>query len=230
VTRIVAIIPARGGSRGIPRKNVVDFCGRPLIAWSIAQARASRRIGETYVTSDSPEILAVAEQHGAVPIVRPADLAGDSAQTEPAWRHALEVIEAQGPPVDLVAGLQPTSPVREAADLDAAIGQLEAEACDSLLSCTELADYFIWSRGKDGPQSVNYDYHHRRPRQQIDPRYLENGSFYLFKPSVLRRENNRLGGHIGLYVMPKYKSFQIDDESDLALAAAIMRGYGLDRV
>lgn len=229
MTRIVAIIPARGGSRGLPKKNLVDFCGRPLVAWSIAQARASRRISETYVTSDSPEILAVAEQHGAVPIARPASLAGDAEPTESAWRHALDVIEAQGPPVDLVAGLQPTSPVREASDLDAAIAQLEADGCDSLLSCTELADYFIWAAGPAGPESVNYDYHHRRPRQQIDTRFLENGSFYLFRPAILRGAQNRLGGRIGLYVMPKYKSFQIDDAADLALTGAIMRGYGLDR-
>jgi len=87
----------------------------------------------------------------------------------------------------------------------------------------------MWKQSPDGPESVNYDYRHRRPRQQIETRYLENGSFYLFTPAVLRTHGNRLGGRIGLFVMPKYKSFQIDDAGDLAFVGAIMRGYGLDR-
>jgi CMP-N,N'-diacetyllegionaminic acid synthase len=229
VKRIVAVIPARGGSRGIRGKNLVDFCGKPLVAWSIEQARGSRRISETYVTSDSAEILAVAERYGATPIQRPPSLAGDTEPTESAWRHALDVIETNGSPVDLVAGLQPTSPVREAADLDAAIEQFETQGHDSLLSCTELADFFIWAQRPDGPASVNYDYRHRKPRQQIETRYLENGSFYLFTPAILRTHDNRLGGRIGLFVMPTYKSFQIDDVDDLAFVEAIMRGYGLHR-
>lgn len=230
VSRVVAIIPARGGSRGIPRKNLVDFCGKPLVAWSVEQARASRRIQATYVTSDSAEILAVAKRYGAVPIERPGTLSGDAEPSETAWLHALDVIEADGPPVDVIAGLQPTSPVREGTDLDAAIEQFESQHNDSMLSCTELADYFIWTDGPDGPQSVNYDFRERRPRQQIERRYLENGSFYLFTPSILRASRNRLGGRIGLFVMPRYKSFQIDDPADLEFAAAIMRGYGLARV
>jgi CMP-N,N'-diacetyllegionaminic acid synthase len=229
VKRVVAVIPARGGSRGIPGKNLVDFCGKPLVAWSIEQARASRRIAETYVSSDSREILDVAERYGAVPIERPANLAADAATSESAWRHALDVIESTGPSVDLVAGLQPTSPVREPEDLDAAIEEVEANGYDSLLSCTQLADYFIWARRHDGPESVNYDYRLRQPRQHIEPRYLENGSFYLFTPQILRTGDNRLGGRIGLFVMPKYKSFQIDEAADLAFVGAIMRGYGLAR-
>jgi len=229
VKRIVAVIPARGGSRGIRGKNLVDFCGKPLVAWSIEQARASRRIAETYVSSDSRDILAVAERYGAVPIERPANLAGDAASSESAWRHALDVIESDGRAVELIAGLQPTSPVREPSDLDAAIELVESNGYDSLLSCTELADYFIWEQGDDGPVSVNYDYRLRQPRQQIETRYLENGSFYLFTPAVLRTDDNRLGGRIGLFVMPKYKSFQIDDAADLAFVGAIMRGYGLAR-
>ena len=227
--RIVAIIPARGGSRAIRGKNLVDFCGKPLLAWSVEQARASRRIAATYVSSDSAEILATATRYGALPIERPAHLAGDAEPSESAWCHALDVIEAQDGAVDLVAGLQPTSPVREGTDLDAAIALLESRGYDSLLSCTTLADYFIWADGADGPVSVNYDYCDRKPRQQIERRYLENGSFYLFKPQILRACNNRLGGRVGLFPMPKYKSFQIDDVDDLPFLAAIMRGYGLDR-
>jgi N-acylneuraminate cytidylyltransferase len=229
VTRAVAIIPARGGSRGIPRKNVVDFCGRPLVAWSVLQALSASRISGTYVSSDSREILDVAVAFGAKPIERPASLAGDRASSESAWRHALDEIEATDGPVDLIVGMQPTSPVREASDLDAALEQFEREDCDSMLSCCELADFFLWANPGDGPRGINHDYQHRKLRQVIDTHYLENGSFYIFKPKLLRDTDNRLGGRIGLFVMPKYKSWQIDDVSDLALLGAIMRGYGLDR-
>ena len=227
--RAVAIIPARGGSRGIPRKNLADLCGKPLIAWSILQARAARSIAGTYVSSDSDEILETAVRYGATPIRRPPELATHTASSEAAWRHALDEIEAAEGPVRLVLGMQATSPVREASDLDAAVEQFDREGCDSMLSCVRLADHFIWQRGKDGvPAATNYDYTNRRPRQEIDTRYLENGSFYLFTPALLRTTNNRLGGRVGLFVMPRFKSFQIDESEDLALVGAIMRGYGLD--
>ena len=229
--RAVAIIPARGGSRGILKKNLAELCGKPLIAWSILQARAARSIEGTYVSSDSDEILETAVQYGAIPIRRPPELATDTASSEGAWRHALDVVEASDGPVQLVIGMQATSPVRDAGDLDAAVEQFEREGCDSMLSCVPLADHFIWQRGPGGrPAPTNYDYTDRRPRQEIDTRFLENGSFYLFTPELLRSTANRLGGRVGLFGMPRFKSFQIDEPEDLRLVGAIMRGYGLDRM
>jgi N-acylneuraminate cytidylyltransferase len=229
VSRVAAVIPARGGSRGIPHKNLVPLCGRPLVAWSILQARAAHEIHEVWVSSDSPEILETAERFGALPILRPAAMATDDTPSEAAWLHALDAMERSGSPVELLVGMQATSPIREASDLDEAVRTVRRDGLDSLLSCCELQDYFIWRRGQEGPTGVNQDYHQRQRRQAIEARYLENGSFYVFTPQLLREQHNRLGGRIGLYVMAKHKQFQIDEPGDVALCEAIMRGYGMDR-
>jgi CMP-N,N'-diacetyllegionaminic acid synthase len=227
---VVAVIPARGGSKGIPNKNVVDLCGKPLLAWSIEQAKGASEIDSVWVSSDSAEILALAKSYGAHPIERPADLSGDTASSESAWLHALEAIERQGIKVDLMAGLQATSPLRESADLDRAIRQFRSEGLDSLLSCCEVEDFFMWKREPNGTAAaVNYDPKNRKRRQNIEKRYLENGSFYVFKPDLLRRENNRLGGKTGLFVMERHKMYQIDTPADLKLCAAVMTGYGYVR-
>src|SRR6185503_19554676 len=183
----VAIIPARGGSKGIPRKNLVDLCGKPLLAWSILQARAARRIDSVWVSSDDAEILSVAERYGAQPIVRPPTISGDSASSEAAWLHAVEHIEAQGVPIGRVVGMQATSPLREGTDLDGGIEQYEREALDSLLSVCESEDFFIWQIDDAGrARCVNHDPAARKRRQEIEKRYLENGSFYVFTPDLLR--------------------------------------------
>ena len=227
----VAIIPARGGSKGIPRKNLVEVCGKPLIAWSILQAKNAHHVDSVWVTSDDDEILAVADSFGARPIRRPAEISGDQASSESAWLHALEAIEAQGIVIDLVVAMQATSPIRESSDLDGGLQTLREHGYDSLLSVAEVEDFFTWRIGdKGGAESVNYDYRDRKRRQQIEKRYLENGSFYVFRPRQLRRENNRLGGHIGLFVMGRHKMFQIDNPEDIELCAAVMRGFGLDRI
>ena len=225
---VAAIIPARGGSKGIPRKNLLELCGKPLLAWSIEQAGAARTINQVWVSSDSDEILGVATRYGARPIRRPEALAGDDASSESAWLHAVDEIERSGASIDLVVGMQVTSPLREASDLDNALRDFHAQRYDSMLSCSEIRDYFVWRHGPDGqPISVSYDYRRRLPRQTIARHYLENGSFYIFTPDLLRRTGNRLGGRIGLYAMEPYKMFQIDTEDDVILCQAIMRAYGL---
>lgn len=224
-----AVIPARAGSKGIPRKNLVAVCGRPLIEWSVRQALGARRIDSVWVSSDGEEILRVAQAAGARPIRRPAELATDDATSESAWLHALEHIESQGIRVDRMIGLQPTSPVREAADLDGALEQFERERLDSLVSVSEIRDFFVWERdGETLFRPVNYDFRDRRRRQAIAPQYRENGSFYVFRPEILRG-GSRLGGRIGGFVMAEHKIFQIDSAEDVALCEAVMRGYGLDR-
>lgn len=225
---VAAVIPARGGSKGIPGKNLVPVCGKPLVAWSIEQARAARNVSSVWVSSDSDEILDVATRYGARPIKRPVEISGDEASSEAAWKHALDAIEASGTKVDLMIGAQATSPVREGADFDRALAQFTREGCDSLLSCCEIEDFFIWRFGADGqPVGVNHDYKNRARRQNIEKRYLENGSFYIFKPELLRRDNNRLSGRIGIYLMEKHKMFQIDNRADIPLVEAILRGYGM---
>lgn len=227
---VVAIIPARGGSKGIPKKNLVDICGKPLLAWSIIQAQQAKEIDSVWVTSDDDEILAAATHFGANVIKRPLDISGDTATSESAWLHAINEIESLNGSIDLVVAMQATSPLREPSDLDEGLQLLREAKYDSLLSVTEVEDFFTWKIDKSNlAESINYDYRHRKRRQQIEKRYLENGSFYIFTPQQLRSENNRLGGRIGLYVMDRHKMFQIDNPEDILLCKAIMQGYQLDK-
>lgn len=225
--RTLAVIAARGGSKGIPSKNLLDFCGKPLVVWTIEQARAADGIDLVAVSSDSDQILAVAEQYGAVGVKRPDAISSDTAASESAWLHALNALDPAQGPFSRIVTLQATSPIREPRDLTNALEQYEREGLDSLLSVCEVEDFFNWRVGEDGqPQPINYDYHTRRRRQEIEHRFLENGSFYIFRPRLLREENNRLGGRMGMYVMERHKMFQIDQPEDLELCSVIMRGYG----
>jgi N-acylneuraminate cytidylyltransferase len=224
--RTLAVIAARGGSKGIPHKNLIDLCGKPLIAWTVMQAAAARGVDAVAVSSDSDQILAAAEAAGAVGVRRPEDISGDLASSESAWLHALEHLDGKLGPFGRVVALQATSPIRESGDIEQALATFEREELDSLLSVCEVEDYFNWRIGANGPEPINYDFRNRRMRQQIEKRYLENGSFYVLIPALLREQNNRLGGKIGMHLMERHKMFQIDRPEDIKLCAAIMRSYG----
>lgn len=226
--KIIAIIPARAGSKGIPSKNIINICGRPLIAWSILHAKHTKEIDSVWVSSDGSEILKIAEAYGANTIKRPKDLSSGSASSESAWLHAIDEIERVEGQIDYVIGMQATSPIREIKDLSLAIKKFEDNNYDSLLSVSELEDYFIWEIEDDIPRPVNYNKDKRSIRQAIKKSYLENGSFYIFKPEILRQEKNRLAGKIGIYLMDKHKMFQIDNFEDIKLCESVMKGYGLD--
>ncbi|MCK1332022.1 MULTISPECIES: acylneuraminate cytidylyltransferase family protein [unclassified Bradyrhizobium] len=224
--KTLAVIAARGGSKGIPHKNLLDLCGKPLIAWTVEQARAARGVDVVAVSSDSDNILAAAEVAGAIGVRRPEDISGDLASSESAWLHALNAADERMGRFERIVALQATSPIRESSDIEDALATFDRDHLDSLLSVCEVEDYFNWRIGARGPEPINYDYHNRRMRQQIEKRYLENGSFYVLIPSLLREQNNRLGGKIGFHVMDRHKMFQIDRPEDVKLCAAIMRSYG----
>jgi len=225
--RTLALIAARGGSKGIPQKNLIDLCGKPLLAWSILQARGAKGVTEVAVSSDSDSILEVAAEFGAIAVRRPVDISGDTASSESAWLHALDECERSSAPFDRIVALQATSPIRESSDIDAALQRFERDSLDSLLTVGEVEDFFNWRIRDDGvAEAINYDWRNRRRRQEIEKRYLENGSFYIFRPSLLRDTGNRLGGRIGLFEMERHKIFQIDNPEDVQLCTAIMTGYG----
>lgn len=228
--KVVAIIPARGGSKGIPRKNLKDFCGKPLIAWSILQAKRSPAIDSVWVTSDDDEILAETEKWGGKAIRRPLELAGDKATSESAWLHAIDTVEAKLGPCDAVIGMQCTSPLRETRDMENGLRIFTGEGLDSMFSGAVIGDFYIWQKSKDGElESFNYDWAKRKRRQDFADQYVENGSFYIFKPGLMRTTNNRLGGKIGVAPMEFWKSFELDTLENWKMCEFLMKGFGLDK-
>lgn len=222
----IAIIPARAGSKGIKNKNIIDFCGKPLLAWSIEQAMGAHGIDTIYVSTDGAEIAKVAEKYGAEIIWRPAEIAGDVSGSEEALLHALSEIKKDRV-VDRVVFLQATSPIRTSQNLDEALEIFESNSYDSLFSMAVLEDYCLWREDEGILNSFTYDYLHRGRRQDRKPMYLENGSFYIFKPDILDKCRNRLGGKIGMYNMPFDMSYEIDSMEDIALCEMFFKKYGL---
>jgi N-acylneuraminate cytidylyltransferase len=222
VNQVLCIIPARGGSKGIPGKNIRLVGGKPLLAHSIEQALGTRGMGRVFVSTDDEAIAGVAQEYGAEVIVRPSEISGDTATSESALLHALDQLQVrEGFTPDLVVFLQATSPVREPDDIQRAIETLEREQADSLFSACP-AHGFVWRVQAGGVESFTYDYR-RRPRRQEAPEDLvENGSIYVFKPWVLREFKNRLGGKIAVYRMSVLNSFQVDDPGDLQLMELLL--------
>jgi N-acylneuraminate cytidylyltransferase len=223
---IVAIILARGGSKGVPKKNIIDFCGKPLISWTIDNC-IKGGANSVWVSSDSDEILEISSESGASKIKRPVDISGDFATSESAWLHAIDHIELlEGQKIDWVLAPQVTSPLREATDISKAISIAKENIYDSFFSCSVAEDLFFWQKDINGKlDSVNYDWRNRKRRQDIPKQYIENGSFYLFKPQVLRNTNNRFGSNIGLVEMEFWKMFEIDSYEDLKMCSALMREF-----
>lgn len=220
---VIAIIPARGGSKGIPRKNVIDMAGAPLVAHSIAHAADSRHVDRVVVSTDDDEIAAVSQAHGAEVVRRPDPLGSDLATSESALIHALDTIVDGGTDPDLIVFLQATSPLRRPDDIDRAVEQLRSNEADSLFSAHRLHT-FIWQQRGDVVDSVTYDYKSRQRRQDRDViDWVENGSIYVFKPWVLRDLDNRLGGRIEVFEMDEKTSFQIDEPADLEMIELLAR-------
>jgi N-acylneuraminate cytidylyltransferase len=222
-SRVLCLIPARGGSKGIRRKNLREVGGIPLIVWSIRQALSEARIERVVVSTDDAEIAQVAAAAGAGIVWRPAELATDTASSESALLHALDDLRArEGYEPDLVVFLQATSPVRRPGQLSAAIAHMEQQAADSLFS-GRLLQGFVWRLADVVPQSVTYDHRARPRRQEAQVHVEETGSFYLVRPEILRRDGNRLGGRVAYFEQDLFESLQIDEPADLAVCEDIVR-------
>jgi len=220
--RICSVIPARGGSKGIPRKNILPFAQKPLLSYSIQQSQESSQVDRTIVSTDDQEIAIISKSYGAEVIMRPADISGDTASSESALLHALDYLkETENYEPDLVVFLQCTSPLRAKDDIDNAIAQFQAEDADSLISVSP-SHAFLWEKIDGVAQSINYDYRDRPRRQDMNPQFRENGSIFIFKPWVLREYNNRLGGKISLYVMDEF-CIDIDSMIDFEIAELLLK-------
>jgi len=227
--KIGAFILARGGSKGIPGKNIINFIDKPLIAHTIDHAKNSKFIkNNIYVSSDDDMILEISKRYGASTIKRPDDLSTDESDSELALKHAIKSSEIDW---DIIVFLQPTSPIRKIDDIDKAIEQfLEDEENDSLFSASPLNDdSCLWlnhSTSVGDTLIPTYDIDDRKRRQESkDNYYIENGSIYIFKPNILFEKNNRLGRDIDMYIMEKWQQYEIDEWDDLGVCEFMIRRY-----
>lgn len=225
LVRLVAVILARGGSKGIPRKNLVDFAGAPLLSWTIRQCSAGG-IEDIHVSSDDEAILEVAEAEGAGTIQRPSDLSGDTASSESGWLHALDVLEAHAP-VDWLFAPQVTSPLRRAEDVRRGIELAGSDLFDSIFSSSPAGDLMLWQETAEGLAGVNHDPTRRLRRQDVPPQHVENGSFYVIRPSALRTSGSRFSGRIGHVPMAAWQTMEIDDHEDLLACEALFDTFRL---
>lgn len=220
--RVVAIVPARAGSRRIPGKNLVPFGGRPLLVHSIEAAKGAYFVDACYVSTESTAIARVARAAGAGVIRRPARLATDTAPTEPVLVHALAWLRKHGIDPEVLVLLQPTSPLRTAAPVDMAVAKILETGCDSVVSVTPNPRSF-WEGGLDGDRFVPRRAVADRPRtQDIAPRYAEDGAIYAMRTTLLETTGLRMGGDMRAVVLSNEESVDIDTPEDLVLAEHLL--------
>lgn len=230
--RLLAVIPARGGSKGVPRKNIRPVAGRPLIAWTIAAARAARSLSRIVVSTDDAEIAAISRDLGAEVVMRPPELAADDTPTLPVLRHVAETLEtAEGWACDAVMTLQPTSPLRTARHIDEAAALFAADAsADSLVSCIPVPHIFhprsVMRLDADGSLRPFLDGPLVTRRQDKEPVFARNGAAVY----ITRRERLGeyvFGGRLLCYLMDEANSLDVDSEDDLAAADRVLCAAGI---
>lgn len=221
---VLAIIPARGGSKAIPRKNVQMLLGVPLLAHTIEQAQCVQSIARVIVSTDDPEIGRVSHRYGAEVVWRPAEISGDSASSELALLYTLDhLVETEGAVPDLLVFLQCTSPLTLAEDIDGTVQALLDAKADSALTVTPF-HYFLWQPGEDGNAvGINHDKRVRSLRQERPPQYRETGAVYVMRTAGFRQARHRFFGKTAMYVMPPERCLEIDDPVDFQVAEVLMQ-------
>ena len=226
---IVAIIPARGGSKGIPRKNIKQLFGKPLIVWTIEHAKKSRYIGRITVSTEDKEIAEISKKYGAEVIERPEELAKDETPTIDVIFHVLRVQAENFEPGAIVL-LQPTSPLRNTQDIDNAIELFLKNDCESVVSVCEVEHSLYWGfeiENRCLKPIFGGKYLNMR-RQDLSKVYTPNGAIYVSTPEILWKYKSFYCSKTIPYIMPPERSVDIDNEIDFMLAELLMRKYGLE--
>lgn len=226
----IAFIPVRGGSKSIPLKNIKPFCGKPLVCWSIEALEACNLVDEIVVATDSDQIERVV-QNGkyskTMVYRRSAENAYDTASTESVMLEYIngEWRKTNGEKSDIFMLVQATSPLTQTQHFTEALQQYAQGEYDSMLTCVRNKRFF-WNA--DGT-SMNYDYRHRPRRQEFEGMLMENGAFYINTVGNILQSGNRLSGKIGIYEMPEYTSFEIDEPDDWPIMESLMRRHVLQQ-
>lgn len=226
--KILAIIPARGGSKGLPGKNIRELCGKPLIAWSIEHAQKSKYVDEIFISTDSQEIADVAEKYGAkCPELRPEYLARDTAPSSEFIVYTLEKLQKEGRPYDFFILLEPTSPLRDVEDVDKSIEMIVdnplAESVMGVVRAEDSNPAFMVKIGADGLMIPFMGKAETMRRQDIPDAYYFEGTVYLSRCDTYIEKKAFYHDKTLPYIVPKWKSFEIDDIIDFTIIEAIMK-------
>lgn len=226
--KTLGIIPARGGSRGIPRKNIRPLCGKPLIQYTAEAALAAKRLSRVILSTEDEEIAAVGRSCGLeVPFLRPAELARDETPTLPVVQHAVRWIEDRGDHYDLICVLQPTNPLRRTADIDACLAMLEQSDLDSIVSVLpvpyEHNPHWVYLQDEEGllRLSTGEDMPISR-RHDLPQAFHRDGSVYATRRDVLLNEDSLYGKRLGMYLMDATESVNIDGPEDWRRAETLL--------
>jgi N-acylneuraminate cytidylyltransferase/CMP-N,N'-diacetyllegionaminic acid synthase len=229
--RVLALVPARSGSKGLPGKNIRPLSGVPLLAWPVAAALASRYVDRVVASTDSTEYAEIARQHGAeVPVLRPAELASDQAPTSSAVLHMLDQLASQGDQFEYFVLLEPTSPLTAGADIDAALEALLArrDVADAILGVSELSTSHPAFAVRRDPSSgriepyLGGDFGNLPRRQDLEPVFSLDGSLYISDVRVYREHRGFCHARTLGHTMPRYKSLEVDDLVDFLCIQALI--------
>jgi CMP-N,N'-diacetyllegionaminic acid synthase len=229
--RVIGLIPARGGSKGVPRKNVRPLGGKPLLWYTADAARASTRLARVVLTTDDEEIAALGRQYGLdVPFLRPAALAADDTPTLPVVRHAITALEASGEQIDAICLLQPTAPFRSARVIDGCVDLLARSAADAVLTVAEVPHEYNphWVYFADAAGALRLSTGEAQPiprRQSLPKAFHRDGSVYLTRRDVVMQQHSLYGERVlGFFVDSDAANVSIDTAADWARAEAVLEG------
>lgn len=231
--KILAVIPARGGSKGIPKKNIIDLLGKPLLYYSIKSAKESKYIDKVIISTDDIEIAEVGKNLGAeVPFLRPKEISGDKAKSIDAFIHAIKELEKLGEKYDYILLLQNTSPLRQSWHIDEAIEKLIKSDKRSLVSVSEVIEHpCIMRTLNEKDETMNLlNMNGDMRRQDFPPMYIVNGAIYIQKNDECLNLNTNLNGGKLAYVMAREYSVDIDEYLDLDIATHYLKKMKEDKI
>jgi len=229
--KILALIPARGGSKGILRKNIRMLAGKPLIAYSIEKALKSIYIDRVIVSTDDEQIADIAKEYGAEVLIRPKKLATDDTSDLPVFQHALKKLkEKEDYDPTFVLNIRPTCPLRNVEDIDNAIEKMIRINCDSVRTITEVKDHPYWTSKLKGDKMAPFlddvDVNKYYRRQLLPDAYITNGAVDVMKSEIIMKKNNLYGRDIRGIITPPERSVDIDTELDLKIAEFLLTERG----
>ncbi|MEK7829877.1 MAG: acylneuraminate cytidylyltransferase family protein [Acidobacteriota bacterium] len=225
---ILGLIPARGGSKGVPRKNIRLLAGKPLLAYTAEAALASSRLTRVILSTDDEEIAEVGRGCGLeVPFLRPAELAEDTTPTLPVVQHAVRFLEAQGERFDAICLLQPTNPLRQTSDIDGCIDLLESAEANTVFTMlavpAEHNPHWVYFRNADGSLQLSTGEAMPIPRRQnLPPAFHREGSVYVTRRDVVMIENSLYGARVIGFEIERSRSVNIDNMEDWAKAESLL--------